>query len=214
MTNADVDHVAGLLTLRERQKFALYATGATLAALAANAIFAVLAADCVARKVIRLDEPFEPVPGLTLRAFSTPGKVALWQEKETVEIGGEGEGSVALELRHDGKRLIYAPACAKVTPALRERISGADALLFDGTTFTDDELIAAGLMAKSAQRMGHMPMSGQGGSAAALADIPIGRKIYIHINNSNRVLIEDSPERREVEAAGWEVAADGLEIAL
>ena len=214
VTNADVDHVAGLLTLRERQTFALYATSATLAALAANPIFDVLAADCVQRRIIRLDEPFEPVPGLALSAFATPGKVALWQEGESVEIGGEGEGSVALELRHDGKRLIYAPACAKANPALRERISGADALLFDGTTFTDDELIAAGLMAKTAQRMGHLPMSGPEGSMAALAGIPVGRKIYIHINNSNLVLIEDSSERRAVEAAGWEVAVDGMEIAL
>ncbi len=214
MTNADVDHIAGLLTLRERQRFDLYATNATLAALAANPVFDVLAGQSVARKPIGLGEPFEPVPSLALSAFSTPGKVALWQEGESVAIGGEGEGSVALELRHDGRRLVYAPACAKVTPALRERISGADALLFDGTTFTDDELIAAGLMAKSAQRMGHIPMSGSGGSIAALAGVPVGRKIFIHINNSNPVLIEDSRQRRDVEAAGWEVAHDGMEIIL
>jgi pyrroloquinoline quinone biosynthesis protein B len=97
---------------------------------------------------------------------------------------------------------------------LCERIGGADALFFDGTTFTDDELIAAGLMAKSAQRMGHVPMSGPDGSMAALASVSVGRKIYIHINNSNPVLIEGSPERREVEAAGWQVAADGMEIVL
>jgi pyrroloquinoline quinone biosynthesis protein B len=214
VTNADVDHIAGLLTLRERQRFDLYATTATLAALAANPIFDVLAAESVARKPIRLGEPFEPVSGLLVSAFPTPGKVALWQEGESVEIGGEGEGSVALELRHDGKRLVYAPACAKVTPALRERISGADVLLFDGTTFTDDELISAGLMMKTAQRMGHTPMSGPAGSIGALAGASVGRKIYIHINNSNPVLIEDSPERREVEAAGWEIAYDGMEIVL
>jgi pyrroloquinoline quinone biosynthesis protein B len=214
VTNADVDHIVGLLTLRERQRFDLYATSATLAALAANPIFDVLAADWVARKPMRVDEPFEPVPGLTLSAFSTPGKVALWQEGESVEIGGEGEASVALELLQGGKRVVYAPACAKVTPTLLQRVSGADVLFFDGTTFTDDELIAAGLMAKSAQRMGHTPMSGPAGSIAAWAGASVGRKIYIHINNSNPVLIEDSPERREVEAAGWEVAYDGMEIVL
>jgi pyrroloquinoline quinone biosynthesis protein B len=214
VTNADVDHIAGLLTLREKQRFDLYATGATLSALAANPIFGVLAADCVARRMIRLDEVFEPAPGLATRAFAAPGKVALWQEGDSVEIGGEGEGSVALELQHGGKRLVYAPACAKVTSALRDRISGADALLFDGTTFTDNELIARGLMPKSARRMGHAPISGPEGSIAALADLPAGRKIFIHINNSNPVLIEDSPERRAVEAAGWEVAYDGMEIVL
>ena len=214
VTNADVDHIAGLLTLREGQKFELYATSATLSALAANPIFDVLAADCVARKTIRLDEGFEPARGLTMRAFATPGKVALWREGESVEIGVEGEGSVALELRRGERRLIYAPACAKVTRAMLERLRGADALLFDGTTFTDDELIARGLIEKSARRMGHTPIADPDGSIAALADLPIGRRIFIHLNNSNPLLIEDSPERGAAEAAGWEVAYDGMEILL
>jgi pyrroloquinoline quinone biosynthesis protein B len=213
-TNVDVDHVAGLLTLRERQNFDLYATPATLMALKANPIFDVLSADCVARKPLRLDEAIEPLPGLALTPFAAPGKVALWQERENPEIGLEGEATVALELRSGRKRLLYVPACAAVTARLREKIMGADALLFDGTTFTDDELIAAGLMDKTARRMGHMPMSGPEGSVAALAGLNVARKIFIHINNSNPVLIEDSPERRWTEQAGWEVAYDGMEIAL
>ena len=214
VTNADVDHVAGLLTLRERQAFDLFATSATLSALAGNPIFGVLAADCVSRRPVALGAAFEPAPGLSVKAFAMPGKVALWQEGETVEIGGEGETSVALEIRQGDKRVVYAPACAKVTPSLRDRIDGAEAVFFDGTTFTDDELVSRGLMTKTARRMGHMPMSGADGSIAALADLSVGRKIFIHLNNSNPVLIEDSAERRAVEAAGWEVAYDGMEIVL
>jgi pyrroloquinoline quinone biosynthesis protein B len=213
-TSADVDHIAGLLTLREKQKLTLRATSATLAAIAGNPVFDVLSDEAVGREAIRLADPFEPVAGLHIEAFAAPGKVALWQEGDVVALGEEGESTIALELQSHGKRVVYAPACAKVTPALRERLRGADALFFDGTTFTDDELLSQGLMQKTARRMGHMSMSGPEGSIAALADLPIGRKIFIHINNSNPALVEDSAERRAVEAAGWEVAHDGMEIVL
>jgi pyrroloquinoline quinone biosynthesis protein B len=213
-TSADVDHIAGLLTLREKQKFKLHATAATLAAIADNPVFAVLSDECVKRESIELAKSFEPIAGLQLEAFAAPGKVALWQESGDVAVGEEGETTIALEMKADGKRVVYAPACAKVTPAMRERLSGADVLFFDGTTYTDDELLTQGLMQKSARRMGHLSMSGPDGSIAALADLPIGRKIFVHINNSNPALIEGSPEHRAVEAAGWEIAYDGMEIAL
>jgi pyrroloquinoline quinone biosynthesis protein B len=214
VTSADVDHVAGLLTLRERQPFELFATGATLSALAANPIFDVLAKDCVTRRPIVLETHFEPLPGLVFTAFAAPGKVPLWQEGESVEIGEEGEGTIAVELRHGGKRVFYSPACARVAPAFKEKVFGADVLLFDGTTFADNELIDLGLTPKSSRRMGHIPMSGPEGSIEAFAGLPVGRKIFIHLNNSNPVLIEGSPERRRVEDAGWEVAYDGMEIVL
>jgi pyrroloquinoline quinone biosynthesis protein B len=100
-----------------------------------------------------------------------------------------------------------------------DRASGADLLLFDGTTFTDDEMVALGLSSKTAWRMGHMAIGGAQGSLAAFAKSaaiksPARRRIYTHINNTNAILIEGSPERRAVEAAGWEVAYDGMEISL
>jgi pyrroloquinoline quinone biosynthesis protein B len=213
-TSADVDHIAGLLTLRERQTFTLHATSATLTAIAGNPVFDVLSDECVGRRTVSFTTPFEPIAGLQIEAFAAPGKVALWQEGDVVALGEEGETTIALELRAHGKRVVYAPACAKVTPAFRERLSGADVLFFDGTTYTDDELLSQGLMQKSARRMGHMSMSGPGGSIAALAELPIGRKIFIHINNSNPALIEGSAEHRAVEAAGWEIAYDGMEVVL
>jgi pyrroloquinoline quinone biosynthesis protein B len=213
VTNADVDHIAGLLTLRERQNFTLHATAGTHATLAANAIFNVLAAELVERRAIALNMPFAPLPGMEVTAFALPGKVALWLEGDCVEIGGESETTIGLEFQAAGKRVVYAPGCAHVTDALLERVEGADVLFFDGTTFTDDEMIAHGLSQKTAQRMGHTAMSGPEGALARFAEARIGRRIFIHINNSNPALIEGSPERRLVEEAGWELAFDGMEVA-
>ena len=94
-----------------------------------------------------------------------------------------------------------------------QRLARADVVLFDGTLFADDEMISTGTGEKSGRRMGHMPIDGESGTLAALADLP-GRRILTHINNTNPILIEGSPERRKVEAAGFEVAEDGMEIVL
>ena len=98
-------------------------------------------------------------------------------------------------------------------PALRARLSAADVVLFDATLFTDDEMIRTGTGVKTGRRMGHMPIDGPDGTLATLSDLP-GRRILIHINNTNPILVADSAERRKVEAAGWEVAEDGMEIVL
>jgi pyrroloquinoline quinone biosynthesis protein B len=214
VTNAEVDHVAGLLTLRERQGFVLHATAASHGALRANAMFDVLADDVVERRTIALDVPFAPLAGLEVVAFSLPGKAALWLEGGSVEIGGEDDATVGLELKAKGRRVIYAPGCARIADALLARVEGADALFFDGTTFTDEEMIGHRLSSKTARRMGHTPMSGPGGALERFAQSRIGRKIFVHINNSNLALIAGSSERRMVEEAGWTLAYDGEEIAF
>jgi pyrroloquinoline quinone biosynthesis protein B len=101
-----------------------------------------------------------------------------------------------------------------MTAALAGRLRGADLVFFDGTLWRDDEMIAAGLGQKTGRRMGHISMSGPDGAIAALRDITVGRKVFIHINNSNPVLLADSPERAEAERKGWEIAYDGMEILL
>ena len=99
-----------------------------------------------------------------------------------------------------------------MTDDLRARLAGVALLFFDATLWRDDEMIAAGLGTKTGARMGHMSLSGAAGTIAALADLPIGRRVAIHINNSNPVLLADSPERAEAEAAGWTIADDGMEF--
>jgi pyrroloquinoline quinone biosynthesis protein B len=133
-------------------------------------------------------------------------------DESELTLGVEGETTLGLEIRARDRRAYFIPSCARVTSALRDRLEGADLLFFDGTTFEDDEMIRLGLSPKTAWRMGHMAMNGPRGSIAALADVDVGEKIYIHINNSNPALCRGGPERAQVEAAGWRVAHDGLEI--
>jgi pyrroloquinoline quinone biosynthesis protein B len=110
--------------------------------------------------------------------------------------------------------LFFIPGCAGMTDALAQRLQGADVVLFDGTLWTDDEMLRAGIGSKTGLRMGHMSVSGTNGTIAAFREIEVRRKVLLHINNSNPILLDDSPERATVEAAGWEVAYDGMEIRL
>ena len=112
------------------------------------------------------------------------------------------------------RKLAYVPGCAQLSPDLLERLGKAEILLFDGTVFADDEMIAAGVSSKTGRRMGHLPIAREGGSLAALRGLPAKRKIFVHVNNTNPVLVEGSPERSAVEEAGFEVAHDGMEILL
>ena len=213
LTGAEIDQTAGLLNLRERQAFTIHATAETLAALAANPMFNALGADVVTRNAVPLGGRIVLPGGLTAELFVVPGKVPLYLEQGIPETAVESGANVGVEISAGGARLCFVPGAAAVTPALFERLKRADAVMFDGTLYTDDEMIAAGLGPKTGRRMGHMPVSGADGSLAALAGLD-KRRIYIHINNTNPVLIEGSAQRRAVEAAGWEIAADGMEIAL
>ncbi len=125
-----------------------------------------------------------------------------------------GELTVAVAVSDGRHTLYYIPGCAAVTPAVAARVRNAELVYFDGTLWSDDEMIAAGLGAKSGARMGHMSLSGPNGTIAAFRELGVRRKILIHINNSNPVLLKDSAERAAVVAAGWEVAHDGMEIVL
>jgi pyrroloquinoline quinone biosynthesis protein B len=212
LTNAEVDSSAGLLALRERQPFVLFGTQATLDAIGANRMFDVVDRAVAPRRAVRLGEQFEPLPGIKLELFAIPGKVPLWLEEGTVSTDDIGEGTVCVAAEAAGRRLVYAPACAHVTEDLEARIARADALFFDGTLFADNEMIANGLGDKTGRRMGHMPVSGPGGTLESLVAHAHVRRILIHINNSNPILIEGSPEEAKVKAAGWEIAFDGMEV--
>lgn len=223
LTNGDVDAVAGLLHLREGQPFTVYGSDRVLAVLAANSIFDVLDHKLVRRvpmalgKAFAVEGPLGPV-GLEIEAFPVPGKVALYlEDAEAGEDFGTREGdTVGLKVTETdtGRHFFFVPGCAQVDDALRARLRGAPLVFFDGTLYTNDEMIVQGLLNKTGERMGHMNMSGPGGTVAAFADLDVGRKVFIHINNSNPVLREDSPERAAVQEAGWEVSHDGMELRL
>jgi pyrroloquinoline quinone biosynthesis protein B len=224
LTNADVDHIAGLINLRERERFSLYATDRVLATLGANSIFNVLDPDLVPRRrlsfnrPIALEGPDGPL-GLTIEAFPVPGKIALFLEDASDANFGTAEGDtiglrIAASGAGQGQSLYYIPGCAQVDGALLDRVEGAGCLMFDGTVFTDNEMQEAGVGTKTGARMGHLAISGPGGSLEAFERTKIGRRVYIHINTTNPILEPGSQAEQRVTAAGWEVAFDGMEITL
>jgi pyrroloquinoline quinone biosynthesis protein B len=225
LTNADVDHVAGLLSLRERQPFAIYATAEVLAVLDANSIFNVLDREFVPRRELPAGGEFEVCDadghgtGVRIESFAVPGKVALYLENSSqtdADFSSDRGDTIGVRIigGSGGSPVFYIPGCARIDAALRSRLAGAACLLFDGTVFTDDEMIAAGVGAKTGARMGHLAISGPEGSIVGLENVAMGRRIFVHINNTNPVLDENSAEHATVLAAGWEVAHDGMEIEL
>jgi pyrroloquinoline quinone biosynthesis protein B len=213
LTGGEIDQVTGLLSLRERERFALCATAATLAALADNAMFAVLPSDVVARRAVVPGERIVLPGGLQAQLFIVPGKLPLYLEGDNPETASETAANVGVELSASEARLVYIPGAAAVTAAMTERLARAEVVFFDGTLFRDDEMIASGTGTKTGRRMGHMPIDGPDGSLAALGGVA-ARRIYVHINNTNPILVDGSPERAKVERAGWAVAEDGMEIVL
>ena len=222
LTGGDVDAIAGLLHLRERHRFTVYAPSGVLAILAANPIFDVLAPDCVQRVELPLDKRIElagssGASGLAVVAFAVPGKVPLYLETDRTGSRAERRGRRRRPRGHrdgDRKSFFFIPGCAAMTERLRRRLAGSALVFFDGTLWRDDEMIRLGVGSKTGRRMGHMSMGGDDGAIAAFRDLGIGRRIFIHINNSNPALLDDSPERRIANAAGWEIAYDGMEVTL
>lgn len=225
LTNADVDHIAGLLTLRESQAFSLYATARVHEVLSQNSIFQVLNPKFVKRRKFQLDQTVElqkadgTPSGIEVNPFCVPGKVALYLEDATAgeNFGSQEEDTIGLRIssRKTGKYFFYIPGCAQLPEELAQRLSGAPMVMFDGTLWQDDEMITTGTgVAKTGQRMGHMSMWGNHGSIAAFENLGVEHRIFIHINNTNPVLLSDSNERQILEKSDWTLAADGMEIAL
>lgn len=216
LTNGDMDHILGLFSMRESQPLALYATPPVWRGLEASilvrtlkrfdgqVVFRPLA---VGQEIELADAAGEPL-GIRCRPFAAPGKLPVHLVGHAAE---SAEDNVGLALRDagaaDAPSLAYAAACASLEGV---DLSSHAAVLFDGTFFSEDELVKQGLSKAVAKDMAHMPISGERGSLAGLASLR-ARKIYTHINNTNPIL-GPSEERRTVESAGWEVAFDGMEI--
>jgi pyrroloquinoline quinone biosynthesis protein B len=223
LTNGEIDAVAGLLSMREGSPFTIHAHERVLAILRSNSIFNVLNDKNVKRQAIAVDQAFEPAlpdgapSGLEVLPFEVPGKGAWYLEGKAHPAGADGVGdTLGLRIadKRTGKYFYFLAACARVTDDLKSRLSGAPLVLFDGTVWRDDELIAAGLGNKTGQSMGHIAMSGDHGAIASLAGLDIGRKVFLHINNSNPALLATSTERKAAEQAGWQIPSDGTEIVL
>jgi pyrroloquinoline quinone biosynthesis protein B len=223
LTNSEVDAVAGLLSMREGSPFTLYAHARVLAILRSNSIFNVLGENNVKRQPIEADKAFEPAlpdgspSGMEIVPFAVPGKGAWYLEGKAHPAGGDAAGdTLGLRIldKSNGKYFYFLAACADVTDDLKARLAGAALVFFDGTVWRDDELIVQGLGTKTGQGMGHISMSGEHGAIESLAGLDIGRKMFLHINNSNPALLSGSDERKAVEQAGWQIPADGTEITL
>lgn len=211
LSSAEIDHVAGLLSVRERHPFDLIALAPVLAAIEANPMLGAVPARRVSAVA---SEPIALASGLTAELFPVPGKAPLYLEDRDPRLESEAGETAGIRIGGDGRSLVYIPGCAALSDRVRAVAESADAVFFDGTLFSDDEMISAGVGEKTGRRMGHMPMTGPGGSLSWLAGLPAARKIYIHINNTNPALIQDSPERQMIEATGVEVACDGMEVML
>jgi pyrroloquinoline quinone biosynthesis protein B len=218
LTNGDLDHTLGLFSLREGTPLALYATETVRRGLVeGNTLFRTLQRfpeqttwhRLGLDQAIDLSGPGGPT-GVTVTAVALPGKVPKHLEGLAPPTL---EDNVGLWIRDGatGKVLVLATAVGATGPWVA-RIDGADACLFDGTFWAEDELPRLGLGTARAGDMAHLPIGGEGGSLATLSGLRARRKVFTHINNTNPILVEGSPERRAVEAAGWEVAHDGLEI--
>ncbi len=210
LTSGEIDHIAGLLSVRERHPFDLVALPPVLEAVAANPVFAAVPA----RRLIATSEPFQLPGGLTAELFPVPGKAPLYLEEQHPKLDSESGETAGVRISGNGRSLVFIPGCAALSDGVRAQAESADLLFFDGTLFTDDEMIRMGVGEKTGRRMGHMPIAGPAGSLSWLQGLSAVRKIYIHLNNTNPALIEGSPERLMVESAGVEVAFDGMEVTL
>jgi pyrroloquinoline quinone biosynthesis protein B len=211
LTDAELDHTLGLLLLREAPALEVHATPTVYETLRdGTGVLATLERYC--RVEWRPVTPGVPVPlgeGLSYRAFDAP-------TTKRARFGAGAEAGRVVGYRftdeRSGRAAVYLPGVQRLTPEVRAELADCAALLIDGTCWHDDEMIRLGLAAKTSAAMGHLPIGGPDGSLEQLVDLTAERRIYVHINNTNPVLLEDSPERRTVDERGWEVAADGLEV--
>lgn len=221
LTNGDLDHCLGLLSLRESQPIIVYATEAVWTGFTRdNPLFRTLTrfAGQVTWVRLELDVP-RPLllsdgeaSGLSVLAVPLPGKLPIHLEGQTPSPG-DNVGFRITE-NSSGKVLAYLPAVASLSTHVERAARGADAVFFDGTFWSSDELIAQGLGDKRAEDMAHWPMSGPNGSLAWLRNLPAKPRVFIHVNNTNPVLRDDSSERQAVHEAGIVVAHDGMELSL
>jgi pyrroloquinoline quinone biosynthesis protein B len=222
LTNGDLDHVLGLLSLRESHPLVIYATERVRRGFTeGNVLYRTLQRfpEQVTWRALKLGREEDLAgsdgvgSGLLIEAVAVPGKPPVHLEGLAPP---DPEDNIGLRVREasSGRLLAYFPAVGRVTSEMKDALADARCIFFDGTFWASDELLTLGLGQKRAEDMAHLPVGGQGGSLALLRSLAAPRRIYIHVNNTNPILCDDSPERQAVEAAGWEVAYDGMQVTL
>jgi pyrroloquinoline quinone biosynthesis protein B len=223
LLNADIDHILGLLLMRELQPLHIFASNSVRQIVEDNSMFAMLRrvegqlswSSISLTQWFSLFEPTHTKPTLRCRALSLGTYFPAYVPSKRVSQLDPNESSLGLIVETpSNKRLAFLPAVPKITDKLLSELDRVDVLLFDGTFWSDDELIRIQGSGQTAQQMGHVPVSSPSGSLAQLAHLTRPRKIYIHINNTNPMLDEDSTEYRKVRDAGWEIAEDGWQFEL
>jgi pyrroloquinoline quinone biosynthesis protein B len=224
LVNADLDHVLGLLLLRELQPFRVYATASVERILREdNSMFAMLnrVADQVRwerlapGQVSALGNVHGEEIGLCAEPVSLGTHFPQYVREKRRRESEPAEASLGLVLTDgEGRRVGFFPAVPSIDDALLQRLGGLDLLFFDGTFFDDDELVRTRGSGQTARQMGHVPVGGGDGSLQQLAGLRKPRKIFVHVNNTNPMLDEDSAEYRAVRTAGWEIAEDGCQFEL
>jgi pyrroloquinoline quinone biosynthesis protein B len=215
-TDAELDHTLGVTLLREARELQLIASRAVLEVLREDSrlLPVTQAFASVAVTELPLEQPLAlryrdgSAAGIQLTAFAVQGDPPRFARRDT-----PGH-TVGLMLEGDRGTVAFVPGCGALSEELLARLARADLLLFDGTFWNDRELVDLGVSQRTAREMDHLPISGSDGSLAALSKLPCRRRVYTHINNSNPILIEDSPERRAVQEAGLVVGDDGMRFVV
>jgi len=221
LPGADLDQVLGLILLRESQPLRVYASASIRRIIMENNIIFAMVRNQIVWEELTPETECELTSvdgrksGIRCLPFALAGKYPHYVSTEMAAALPSHEALLGLRLEAPGGgTLVYMPGAPSIEAAWIEHLENCDLLLFDGTFWTDDELIRIQGSGRSARQMGHMPISGADGSLQRLANLKRPRKIFIHVNNTNPVLDEDSAEYRQVRESGWEVARDGLEFRL
>lgn len=227
LTNADIDHSAGLLVLREGGAPPIYCTGRVERALTEGLrvvpVLAAYGAVQVRRVAVgewtAVRDRSGAETGVEVLAFAVASKpppymLGLLSDSEKRDLYAGDTVGYVVRARGEQASAVYVPGVKELDAGLRERVANASCVLIDGTFYTDDEMIALGASQKTAHAMGHAPLSGRGGLVEFLDGVAGVRKVLVHINNSNPILCEGSAERAWVCAHDIEIAHDGMEITL
>jgi pyrroloquinoline quinone biosynthesis protein B len=220
LTDAELDHTLGLLLMREGRGLEVHATESVHETLTTGSgVLRTLEAYCPVKWQPVL--PGAEVPlgngsnGLSYRAFDVPTDKRMRFPSPSTHAATHGRVvGYRVTDTSSGRSVVYLPCVQQLTPDILEELADCSGLLVDGTCWRDDEMPSLGLASKTSRGMGHVPIFGPGGSLELLSPLPIDRKVYIHINNTNPILLEDSRERRLLDRHGMEVAADGLELLI